>query len=172
MKLITVENRVSKLLKFGAPKIFIENIGKVEELDFQVEDVEMAYFYLPQISNYKIIKDFSLIPIFCSGETFYVYAYNDQIEKIIYFELENDQIYTNYEQNWNLLLMDIMIQYFESEIDDGIEVIEFKNVGEKIAFDKAEQLFHLLNLSVEEYNIKFNEKEKWRTEIAQKLNIL
>ena len=171
-KLISKEERIHELTRFGAPELFINSIGKIPELQFHVENVDGAYFYLPQISNYEIIKNLNLIPIFSSGESFYVFTYDHQTQRIINFELENDEIYDDYGTNWNLLLMDIMIQYFESEIDDGIEISDFKSVGEKIDFDKAEKLFKLLDLPVEEYNAKYDEKEKWRIDMAKQLKIL
>ncbi|WP_103867457.1 hypothetical protein [Aquimarina sp. I32.4] len=171
-KLIPQEDRIARLIKFGAPKLFIENIGKIPELEFRIEDVEGAYYYLPTISNYEVLKGFNVIPIYDEGESFYVVIYNAKTTKIIHFELENDEIYHDYNQNWCLLLMDIMIQYYEDVIDDGIEVINFINVAKKIDFHKAEKLFNLLDIPIEEYNIKYNEKEKWRVEIAKELEIL
>src|SRR5690606_31636458 len=133
-KLVAKENRVTELLKFGAPKSFIENIGKANELEFIIEKVDRAYEYLPQISNYSILKNLNLIPIFCRDYSFYVFAYNEQTEKIIDFNLENDEIYNDYGNNWDLLLMDIMTQYFDDEIEKGLDVEKFKSVAEKIGF--------------------------------------
>lgn len=118
-----------------------------------MENVDGAYFYLTQISNYKILENLNIIPVFSCRESFYVLTYNEQSENIIHFELENDEIYTDYGKNWNLLLMDVMIQYFEDEIENGIEINDFKSVGEKIDFKYAENLFILLNIPAEEYNI-------------------
>ena len=171
-KLIPKEKRVSELIKFGAPKRFIENIGKIPELEFRIEKVDGAYFYLPDIANYDILQNFNIVPIYNEGDTFRVLAYNDKVQKIIHFELENDEIYTDYGKNWNLLLMDIMIQYFEDDFDEIIEINNFKKVGEKIDFYKAEKLFKLLDIPTEEYNVKYNEKKKWRIEIAKEIGIL
>ena len=51
--IIPKENRVEELLNFGIPKVFVENIGKILELKYRIEDVDGAYFYLPTILNYK-----------------------------------------------------------------------------------------------------------------------
>lgn len=170
--LIPKEKRVDELIRFGAPKLFIKNIGNVPELEFRVENTDGAYFYLPQILDYKIIRNQNIIPIFSCGESFYVFTFNKHTERIIHFELENDAIYTDYGNNWNVLLMDIMIQYFEDKIDNGIENDDFKRVGKKIGFHKSENLFKLLNIPIEEYNNKYDQKEKWRIEIAKELEIL
>ncbi|WP_299677144.1 hypothetical protein [uncultured Tenacibaculum sp.] len=171
-KLIPIEERESELLSFGAPKSFIENIGKIPELKFRVEKVDGAYFYFPTISNYQILSGLNIIPIFDEGETFRVFGYNESVKKIFHFELENDQIYTEYGTNWNLLLFDIMFQYFEDDIDEKLNLETFKKVGDKIGFDKSESLYELIDIPLEEYNEKYEELEKWKKEIAEKLKIL
>ena len=67
--------------------------------------------------------------------------------------------------------MDIMTEYFDSAVEDGISENAFCSVGSKIGFLKSKELFRLRNLSVEEYNLKFADEDEWRTEIAQKLEI-
>ncbi len=96
MKLIPKEERKEKLLQFGAPKPFVDNIGNIEELEFRVEKTDGAYFYLPTIANYKILKGLNIIPIYDEGESFRVFGYTDTIHKIFHFELENDEIYNDY----------------------------------------------------------------------------
>ena len=171
-KLIPIEERESELIKFGAPKSFIENIGKIQELKFHVEKVDGAYFYFPTISNYQILKGLNIIPIFDEGTTFRVFGYNESVQKIFHFELENDQIYTEYGTNWNLLLFDIMFQFFEDDKDEKLDLETFKRVGKKLGFDQSESLYELLDIPLAEYNEKYEELEKWKKEIAEKLEIL
>lgn len=102
MKILIPENlRKDELIKFGAPQALVENVGNISELKYRVENVDSAYYYLPTISNYKILKNLNIIPIFGEGDTFWVFGYNDRIQKIFYFELENDKIYRNYGTNWS-----------------------------------------------------------------------
>jgi len=171
-KLIPIEERKSKLIEFGAPESFIENIGKIPELEFSIEKIDGAYFYFPKISNYKILSKLNIIPIYCEGESFRVFGYNDTIQKIFHFELENDEIYNDYGTNWNLLFLDIMFQYYNDDIENGLDIITFKKVGEKLGFDKSETLFKLLDIPVDEYNAKYNELDKWKNELAVELRIL
>ncbi len=98
-KLIPLEERKSKLIEFGAPKIFIENIGKIAELKYHIEKVDSAYFYLPTIKDYKVLKGLNIIPIYNSGETFCIFGYNSSIQKIFQFKLEYDEIYNDYGTN-------------------------------------------------------------------------
>jgi len=170
-KLITKDLRQIELLKLGAPQIFVENIGKIEELKYRVENVDGAYFYLPTLSEYKILENLNIIPLFDEGNNFCVVAYNDNVKKIIRFELENDKIYKDYGFNWQLLFFDIMFQYFEDQIDDHLSIVKFISVGNKIGFQYSDRLFHLLNLPVEEYNIKYENVEIWKKEIAKELKI-
>lgn len=172
IKLIPIEERESKLIAFGAPKSFIENIGKISELEFRVEKVDGAYFYFPTISNYKILSGLNIIPIYDEGGSFRVFGYNESTQKIFHFGLENDEIYTDYGTNWNLLLFDIMVQYFEDDIDEKLNIETFIKVGNKLGFNKSESLYKLLDIPLEEYNERYNEMEKWKKEIAEKLKIL
>ena len=121
-----------------------------------------AYFYLPTLSEYKILENLNIIPLFDEGNNFCVVAYNDNIKKIIRFELENDKIYKDYGLKWQLLFFDLMFQYFEDQIDDHLNIEKFISVGNKIGFQHSEQLFHLLNLPVEKYNVKYENVEIWK----------
>lgn len=171
-KLIPIEQRKSELINFGANQTFVENIGKIDELKYRLESVNGAYFYLPTISDYKILKGLNIIPIFDEGESFRVFAYNDSIQKIFHFELENDQIYNDYGTNWNLLFLDIMLQYFEDEIEQNLNIETFKKVGGKLGFDKSESLFKLLDIPLNEYNEKHKTMGQWKSDLAKKLKIL
>lgn len=171
-KLIPIEERKSELIKFGANKNFIDNIGKIDELKYRVESVDKAYFYFPTIVNYQILNGLNIIPIYDEGEFFRVFGYNDSIQKIFHFELENDEVYNEYGTNWNLLLLDILFQYFNDGIENELNKETFKKVGDKLGFDKSKLLYELLNIPVDEYNEKYNELDKWKNELAEKLKIL
>jgi hypothetical protein len=172
MNLISLEKRTIELRKFSIPERFLENIGNIEQLKFRLKNPDSAYFYFPKIANYQILKDLNVIPIYNCGETFYVLTYNQDLKRIIKFELERDEIYKNYGLNWNLLLLDIMIDYFDSEIEDELSLKEFQSVGEKLGFMQSKELYTLRNLSIEEYNAKFSDDKNWRLEIAKKINVL
>ncbi len=171
-KIISKEERVKELLDFGFPKVFIENIGDIPELQYRVGNTDGAYFYLPTLLNYKILRGKKIVPVFDCGESFTVLIIDHESEHIIKFELENDEIYIDYEKNVDLLLMDIMIDYFDDHIDDEIDLDHYISTGSKIGFKKSEDLFHLRNLPIYEYNSKSEDVENWRIEIAEKLKIL
>lgn len=171
-QIVSKENRLSELLNFGFPKEFLENIGKIPELAYRVQDTEGAYYYLPTILNYEILKSKNIVPIYGSGESFCVLISDNESRKIIWFELECDEIYRDYRDNWELLLMDIMIEYFDDTIDNEIGIEQFQSVANKIGFSKSEALFRLRNLPIDEYNSKYEEMEEWRNEIARELQIL
>ena len=69
-KLIPREERNEKLISFGISEQFLTNTGKIDELEFLIEDPKGAYFYFPTM-DYKIFSGFEVTPIFDSGETFY-----------------------------------------------------------------------------------------------------
>lgn len=170
--IVTRENRIKVLQEFGFPKVFIENIGNIEELAFRVESEDSAYFYLPSILNYDILTGKEVTPIFCSGECFTVLLRDDNDERIVHFELEHDEIYTDYGTNVEMLLMDIMIEYYDDSGDDIVSLEYFIQVGNQIGFTKSEELYRLRNLSVEEYNEKYEDEEGWRIEIAEALGVM
>ena len=172
MELVSQDKRPSKLLEQGIPLKFLESIGRVKELKFQVEPPEGAYHYFPSISNYEILKDCKVTPIFDQGESFWAVANTDDQARIIHFELEKDEVYQDFGLNWNLLLLEIMIDYYDFAIIDEITLEEFESVGNQIGFEQSRELFHLRNLSVEDYNSKFKDDKKWRAEIALELRII
>jgi hypothetical protein len=100
------------------------------------------------------------------------FGYNDSIQKIFHFELENDEIYMDYGINWTLLLFDIMFQYFVDDIEEKLSIETFKKVGDKLGFDKSESLYKLLYIPLDEHNEKYKEVDKWKKEITEKLKIL
>jgi hypothetical protein len=112
------------------------------------------------------------VPIFSCGESFTILVFDNETEKIVYFELENDQIYKDYGKNVDLMLMDIMIEYFDDHIDDEIILKNYISVGSKIGFEKSEELFQLRNLPIDDYNLKSYDMENWRIEIATELKIV
>ncbi|MGB0868292.1 MAG: hypothetical protein ACPGSD_01730 [Flavobacteriales bacterium] len=171
-KLIPTEERKSELIRFGANEKFVENIGNIEELKYRFENVEGSYFYLPTITNYQILSELNIIPIYDEGESFRVFGYNDSIQKIFHFELENDRIYNDYGTNWNLLILDILFQYFNDDIENGLNIELFKKVGDKLGFEKAELLYELLDIPVDEYNEKYNDLDSWKIELTEQLKIL
>ncbi len=71
-----------------------------------------------------------------------------------------------------MLLLDIMIEYFEDNTDENFNIELFKKVGENLGFKKSEALYKLLDIPLDEYNEKYEEIEKWKKEIAENLKIL
>jgi hypothetical protein len=172
MRLVSPDKRISELRKFGIPEKFLGSIGNIKQLEFSVEKPDSAYYYLPKVSHYRILKDLQIVPIYDCGHLFYVLAYDDNEGRIIKFELEQDQIYRDYRMNWNLLLLDIMINYFDIAIERSLTVDQFQDVGEQVGFSMSKQLYNLLNLPEDELVLKISDTEKWRMEIAVELKIL
>ena len=170
-KLTPREERNERLISFGISNQFLSNIGKIDELEFLIEDPKGAYFYFPTM-DYKIFSGFEVTPIFDSGEIFYALFEDNNMSKIVKFELENDEIYFDYGQNWKLLLLSIMINLFDQYLENEISKNRFIEIGNKIGFEKSSELFDLRDLPVEELNKKFEDNEKWELEIAEKLKIL
>ena len=170
-KLIPREERNEKLINFGIPKQFLSSIGTIDELDFIVEDPKGAYFYFPTM-DYKIFSGFEVTPIFYHGEEFYALFEKNKVGKIVRFELENDEIYSDYRLNWNLLLMDILWDYFDLAIEEDNSMALFCSVGEKLGFLYAEKLYQCLNIPSDERSIKLENQKKWKVEVAEKIKIL
>ncbi|QWX82525.1 hypothetical protein H0I23_08540 [Cellulophaga sp. HaHaR_3_176] len=170
-KLIPREERNEKLISCGIPEQFLSSIGNIDELDFMVEDPKGAYFYFPTM-DYKIFSGFEVTPIFNCGEEFYALFEKNDIRKIVRFELENDEIYSDYGLNWNLLLMDILWRYFDLALEEDDSMSLFCSVGKRLGFLYSEKLYQCLNIPSDEISIKLENKKKWKIEVAEKIKIL
>jgi len=65
-----------------------------------------------------------------------------------------------------------MIQFYEDDLDEVLDVESFKKVGDQLGFNQSETLYKLLDISVEEYNEKYNDMDKGIIEIAKKMKIV
>lgn len=171
-KLTPKEERQSKLLKYGIPQQFLNNIGEIDELDYSLQKPEGAYFYFPTMTEYTIFTDVEVTPIFDCGENFYALFEKDNGSEIVEFELENDEIYTHYGLNWNLLILDVMWDYFDFAIEEDDSLKLFCAVGEKLGFPYSEKLYELLDITGEEISIKMQDRKKWKNDVAKSLNII
>jgi len=98
--LIPKDLRQIELLKLGAPQIFVENIGKIEELKYRVENVDGAYFYLPTLSEYKILENLNIIPLFDEGNNSCVVQSIENFKKVIRLDLEIAKFTKNNAFTW------------------------------------------------------------------------
>jgi hypothetical protein len=170
--LVQPEFRNDDLIRFGAPAQFVKNIGRINLLGARVENTDAAYFYIPMILNYQILQGKHVVPIYCEGESFYVLVHSGGEGRIIFFELENDEVCRDYSLNWGLLQMDILFQYFDDNADKGVDSEVFLEIAQQLGFEKGVELYKQLNISDEEYNLKFPELENWKDEIARSLRII
>ena len=169
--LVQPEFRNDDLIRFGAPAQFVKNIGRTNLLGARVENTDAAYFYIPMILNYQILQGKHVVPIYCEGESFYVLVHSGGEGRIIFFELENDEVYRDYCLNWGLLQMDILFQYFDDNAEKGVDLKVFLEIAQQLGFEKGEELYKKLNITDEEYNLKFPELENWKEEIAISLGV-
>lgn len=146
--IIERENRREKLLEYGVPSEFldaIDNIDQFIDLEFIVKYPDSAYFYLIDIlPTYKIFNGYDVTPIYegGNGDTFYVLLSNSLEARFVHFELENDEIYSDYGSSFMLMFADFLINYYEFSDETNIEtLIEY---GNKMGFPRSGQLFKLL----------------------------
>ncbi len=148
MKLVPSEKRIEKLLEAGFDPTFLETIDHSSQIDFNLQSVitfpEGAYYYLPTISEYAIFEGYEVIPIgdVSQGDSFFTLLSNNLEQKIIYSEIEQDEIYLNFGMNFKLFSAHLLINYYELMDDIHFEQPEvalniIAEMGEILGLDKS-----------------------------------
>ncbi len=146
--IINSEERREKLLEKGVPKGFLDALdepSKYPSFEFIAKYPEGFYFYGPSIaSKYDCLKGYDILPICegCNSDIYYICLISGSSFRVVHFELENDQIYDDYGQNFGALICDFLIQYYELADDLPVEVLA--EVGVKLGFKEATLLFDAL----------------------------
>lgn len=165
--IISKEERRKSLIDAGVPKPFLDalkNIDKYDHLRFMIREPDSFYFYIDTIyESYKSIKDFNITPVFegDNGDVFYVYLFNEQEQKFAHFELENDELYSDYGGNFSLMLANLLIDLYEMAEELSIE--ELSKIGQEIGAPFAGELFkELENADEENLRSSFKSDDNWR----------
>jgi len=130
--IIQEQRRKEKLLSAGVTSQFLDAVDRLKELgdiQYQIQNPESAYYYLPSIENeYQILKGFDITPI-CdgpNGDSFYVLLSKPDESKFVYFELEIDEIYNDFGASFQLFLAHIIIELWDfSEDQSTEELVQF-----------------------------------------------
>lgn len=147
MNLIEERRRKEILLQFGFYESFLDVVDDVESIDYKLSYVmnypEGAYYYLPTIENYSIYKGYNVVPICDSGQgdSFYTLLFNDSYRKIIYNEIEQDEIYADFGLNIDALIAKVLIGYYElmdedEVLDREMTLRKIKELGEKLGIEE------------------------------------
>jgi hypothetical protein len=174
MNLVEEKNRKELLIQFGFSQEFLEAIDAIKSIDKSLSYVmnypEGAYYYLPTIANYSIYRGYKVVPICDSGQgdSFYTFLFNDTEQKIIYNEIERDEVYANFGLNTNALIASILIEYYDlmddEEVEDRVSVVErISEIGFKLGVDKEiTSNFMQRVFDAEDYNEdRFSHSRKW-----------
>ena len=172
--IITEENRESVLLSQGATSSFIEALETLEEfgeIQYQIQNPEGAYYYLPSIENeYEILKGFDIVPI-CdgpNGDSFYVLLLRDEEARYVYFELEADEIYNDFGSSFQLLLAHIIIElqgFSESQTSEDLI-----NIGRDMGLKKSKEIIRGVEGLGDEVDFKNWEENVLPTIVGVTLN--
>jgi len=170
--IIEKEARRNKLIDNGVLPAFldaIDNISEFEDLEFIVKYPDSAYWYLVDIyPNYEILKGYDVTPIYDgnNGDTFYVLLTNNDETRFVHFELENDEIYKDYGNNFMLMFIDFLISYYE--LADRTSITTLIGYGEKMGFPKSAQLFNALDTAdSNDLRKTFELDKQWRIDNIQ-----
>ncbi len=142
------EKRISALVDAGVPLSFLEafaNPDALGDLRFMLRAPDSAYFHLPQILNTRdILADFEVTPIVdgSNGDTFYVLLSRGGVRRFVHFELEADEIYGDFGEDFRLMLADLLIGIYEFSEQDLQSLI---GVGRLLGFERSEDLFNALH---------------------------
>ena len=163
------EDRYDKLISYGVPKEFLDGINSSkqdEELEYLLVAPDGSYFYLKDICNqYSILKGYEITPIYegANGDTFWVLLSNEEEYKFVHFELEQDEIYDDYGKNFNHLLADFIIKFYDSAVD--LELEEIIKRSAKLGFVNANKFLHALQEADKNGLRKtFETDDQWRAE--------
>lgn len=152
----------------------IESPGKFQDLEFMARAPDGFYFYLPPVfENYKILSGYDVTPIYegSNGDTYYVLLANDKEIRFVHFELEQDAIYTDFGDSFQLMLVDFLINYYEFATEVSIE--ELSEYGVQLGFDKSKHLFEALERADDDGKRKTFESDiMWRNEMFPKLGVI
>lgn len=147
--IIPLEQRAEVLLRAGVPPAFLAAMDKLEslaKLRFCISRPDGAYHYVPQIADgYKSLKGWDITPV-CdgsNGDVFYVHMARGGESRFAHFELEVDEIYDDYGTNFQRMLADLLIDYYE--FDDEAELAGLIAVGDQLGFVNSAGLFKALD---------------------------
>jgi hypothetical protein len=160
------EHRRQKLQSHGVPVAFLDAIDKPpsEDLEFILRFPDGAYFYLKTIESvYSILRGYDITPIYDggNGDTYWVLLSNSTESRFVHFELEHDEIYDDYGDNFMLLLADFVIQFYE--FADELDNSDIVNVARKIGFVRAEEFISALALADKQgLRNTFDSDAEWR----------
>jgi len=166
--IISKENREDKLISVGVKSQFFQALRNLEELgdlQFQIQEPTGAYFYLEQLENqYEILKDYHITPI-CdgsNGDTFYVLLSKEDEVRFVYFGLEDDEIYEDFKDSFELLLAHLIIELMDFSEEQSSEC--FVEVATKLGLSKAKNIVDTINDLSEDIDI-----EVWKKEVLPEI---
>ncbi|WP_394391754.1 hypothetical protein [Shewanella woodyi] len=162
--IVQEESRKENLLSAGVTSQFIDAIDRLEELgeiQYQIQNPEGAYWYLPSIENeYEILRGFDITPI-CdgsNGDSFYVLLSKPDERKFVYFELEADEIYNDFGGSFQLLLAHLVIDLMDlSEVQSIEDITKF---AESLGLLKAKEVINTVSALDEDTDI-----EEWEVNV-------
>lgn len=142
----------------------LKNIQPEDRLRYIIKEPDDFYYYINTIyQNYKCIKGYNIVPVFESsnGDEFYVYLFNDKEQKFAHFELENDELYSDYGTSFDLMLANLLIDFYE--FADNLSISELIKKGEMIGASFSNQLFtELEKADKQSLRRSFELDRKWR----------
>ncbi len=168
--IIPPDKRELVLQKAGVPLALLtalENLRSLDDLRYQIEGPEAAYFYLPQIIHYEILAGSTITPILSgsNGDTYYVLLQKDEKNRFVYFELEQDQIYEDFGSNIQFLLAHIFINFYEFSQQTPERIVE---IGNRLGFVASKELFTALESSGSERKT-FASDDAWRLRVLPEI---
>lgn len=158
------EERRETLVSAGVSTEFldaIDNPSKFEDLEFIFRYPKSFYWYYPDIASYKCLQGFEVTPVFdgSNGDMFYVMLSRQGERQFVQFELEQDEIYENFGDNFMYLMAYFLIRYYEfAELD----LHQLSENGIEMGFEKSRQLFRML-AEADEKRERMDDV-KWRSE--------
>jgi len=167
--MITLEvDRRIKLKSHGVPTKFLDAIDSASShkiFESVLKYPESGYSYLNTIKTYKIFQGYDVTPIYdgINEDTFWMLLSNSTEAKFVHFELEQDEIYNDYGDNFMWMLADLIVHLYESK--DELSIVELIELSEELGFPNSELFLRALEKADEDGLRKtFKLDGSWRKE--------
>ena len=146
--IVEAKKRREKLLSAGVPPSFLdamEDPSAFEELAYLARYPEGFYLEMPRvIGGYSILRGYAVTPVYedGNGDIYSVLLSSDEETRFVRFPRERDEIYKDFGADFQYMLADLLIEYYEFATDLSVEVLSAH--GERIGCPRASRLFKAL----------------------------
>ncbi|MFL0184205.1 hypothetical protein, partial [Tenacibaculum maritimum] len=175
MRILQHNERKQKLIELGIPKELATNLEDIES-HWMILNPDESYDILKSIhKSNEVLKNYNLVPIYERMDDVYqfviIYAFNSEEKRIIHYEFNGHAEDRGYNNNFQLLLLEELIEYYffvkdfiEEERDEELskhellkeEKNDFLCLAELLGFVNSNKMLNLLQVTNHIESISYN----------------